>query len=120
MEEQKNKTLEILNQIEEQGGWLSERKHELNQLLSEADKKKLDIEHYIEFYSLSASQGYKAAKMLKDCLEERRRIKDEMALIEEALKKNIGFIRKGSFHEAVSKQANRKYRPRILEELFNS
>lgn len=98
---------------------LNKRKKQLNSALSLADKKKTDIEHYIEFNNLSASQGYKAAKMLKDCLEERRSIKNELEQINNVWKMNIGFIGNGNMQRVLKQADNKRYVPRALTELFD-
>jgi len=46
--------------------------------LSDIDKEINDIYHYIEFSDLDAYRGWKAYKMLKDKLNERRKIKDSL------------------------------------------
>lgn len=98
---------------------LKKRRDYLNSELSIADKKITDIEHYIEFYNLSASQGYKAAKLLKDCLEERRNIKNELGQIVSISGMNIGFIGNGNMQKSLDKINNKQYVPRVLTELFN-
>lgn len=45
--------------------------------LSKVDKEISDIYHYIEVSNLDAYRGWKAYKLLKDKLIERRKIKDE-------------------------------------------
>ena len=110
---------EVLSNLEDICIELKKRKHMLNLELSTADKKKTDIEHYIEFYQLSASQGYKVAKMLKDCLEERRNIKNELQIIDNALGMSIGYIANGKGHDLLVKKTDKQYQPRILKELFN-
>lgn len=47
--------------------------------LSDIDKEINDIYHYIEFSNLDAYRGWKAYKMLKDKLNERRKIKDNLS-----------------------------------------
>lgn len=47
--------------------------------LSDIDKEINDIYHYIEFSNLDAYRGWKAYKMLKDKLNERRRIKNNLS-----------------------------------------
>lgn len=50
---------------------------------SKVDMEKCDIEHYIENCTFNASKGYEAAMMLKECMERRRAIKNELAVINE-------------------------------------
>lgn len=110
---------ELLTAIETACVELRKRKSQLTLELSTADKKKSDIEHYIELYPLSASQGYKASKMLKDCLEERRNIKDELQMIDNAFRMNIGYMSKGNARNVLVNTEDKQYKPRVLKELFN-
>lgn len=98
---------------------LKSRKEYLNSALSIADKKKSDIEHYIEFNNLSASQGYKLSKMMKDCLIERRSIKNEIEQIDQVLRMNVGFVGKGKIQSVLERTQDKQYHPRVLKELFN-
>ena len=116
--QEKYKSVEIFKNLETVSKELKERKQQLTAALSLADRKRTDIEHYIEFYPLSASQGYKAAKMLKDCLEERRNIKNELEIIEDVLRMSIGFIGKGKGSVTIQSVENKKYTPRVIKELF--
>lgn len=94
------------------------RKLELNSALSKIDREKSDILHYIEFYPLNACQGYKMAKMLKDCLIERRKVKNEAEELDRISRMNVGFIGNGKGKAALAKVKEKQYRPRVLRELF--
>lgn len=96
------------------------RKDELNERLSEIDKKKIDIEHYIEFGRFNAYQGFMCFKMLQNVLQQRRKYKNELEVIN--LIKNCRFDRESivSLSKTVSEIRNKKYSPRILPELFKS
>lgn len=118
--EKNYKSTELFIELENVTFELRKQKQKLTSDLSIADKKKSDIEHYIEFYSLSASQGYKASKMLKDCLEERRQIKNELEVIENILRMNIGFIGKGKGEDVLENIKDKQYKPRVLKELFEA
>lgn len=75
--------------------------------LSEVDKEISDIYHYIEFSNLDAYRGWKAYKLLKDKLKERREIKDDYeAAIR--IRKSIKAKVKQINHE----KATKKYTPR--------
>ena len=75
--------------------------------LSEVDKEISDIYHYIEFSNLDAYRGWKAYKLLKDKLKERREIKDDYdAAIR--FRKSIKAKVKQINHE----KATKKYTPR--------
>ena len=51
---------------------LNKFKTETNQQLSRADKKRTDMEHFIEFNDLNAAEGYKTYKILQKILQKRR------------------------------------------------
>ena len=97
---------------------LEKRRKYLESEQSIADKKITDIEHYIEFNNLSASQGYKAYKLLKRCLEERRNIKNELGQLASVSKMNIGFAGSGNMQKSLERINNKQYTPRVLTELF--
>lgn len=118
--ENENRSTELFSVLEETSRKLKIRKQHLTTALSVVDRKKTDIEHYIEFYNLSASQGYKAYKILNDCLCERRAIKNELEQIDDVLRMNIGFISKGKLQGALARAEDKRYTPRVLKELFNS
>lgn len=90
---------------------LRESKERLLKQLSECDKKLTDLDHFIEFYSLSASEGYKISKMRKDILLDRRDIKNKLRQID--IGENIAGI--ADDFECIK---DKKYTPRILTDLF--
>jgi len=104
----------------------------LRNYLSIADKKILDVEHYIEISkSLNASQGYNSYKLLKDILEDRRRIKDQISELQPLIKvieeSNLNTSKvMGSLYQSIKdknriskdEENNRKYNVRVLKELF--
>lgn len=94
------------------------RRKELNSELSRIDKEISDIRHYIEFYPLSASKGYKMAKMFKDCLVNRREIKNEQEILDRICAMNVGHIGNGKGRDDLDKLLDKHYTPRILGDLF--
>lgn len=94
------------------------RKEELLQQLSNIDKQLCDIYHYIEFSSLNACQGYKAAKMIKDKRIVRRRIKNELQVLSIILSSNISDEIEQEVVGRIKGMDNRVYDPRSLTELF--
>lgn len=82
--------------------------------LSELSEEITDIEHYIEFSKLNVSDAYRAYKMLRDTLQERRRIKDSItaakALYENCDVKEIATTQR--------QLEDRSYKPRRLTGLF--
>lgn len=114
------KIIEMFDDLEKVAQEMKNRRVYLNSELSKVDKEITDVEHYIEFYPLSACQGYKASKMMKDCLVRRRAIKDEMEAINRISIMNVGFIGNGRGRKSLLKMQDRQYTPRILKELFEN
>lgn len=81
------------------------RRGELNKKLSNIDLEISDIHHYIELGTFNAFQGWEAFSMLKYRLENRRKIKDEILLLNHII------------FELKSNQS-RRYTPRKLFGLF--
>lgn len=95
----------------------------LELMLSEVDKELCDIMHYIEFNSLDAANGYKAYKMIRDCRLRRRQIKDEREKVNAAIQAvgNVQLIENLKVCLCQMKGLEgRKYKPRVLEELFEN
>ena len=108
--------MDLLISISEQ---IESRIKQLNKKLSAADKKLTDIEHYIEGPSLSASQGYRAYKMLREARIYRRKIKLELDAYSNVANCHV---RKKSLTK-VKANAEKKgrywlYEPRVMPELF--
>ena len=100
---------------------LEELKKRLNKLSGEQSKvdfEKSDIEHYIEFGNFSASEGYKATMILKECLERWRAIKDEFAMVKSMADMLGNKINPERIEGIIKKPDNRKYNPRVRKELF--
>ena len=95
------------------------RKEELCEELSFVDRELSDINHYIEFCNLNAAQGYKAYKMIKDRRIIRRSIKNELDVLNIILGKKISETATDEIHKAITGMDNRKYEPRVLNELFD-
>ena len=101
---------------------MNDRRSELVNELSKYDRQIQDIEHYIEFNvgKLNACDGYRAFKMLQDTLVERRKIKNELEIVQVvgdkmALSEDILNI-----DEQLQKQKNKQYTPRELVYLFDT
>ena len=94
-------------------------KEELREKHSEIDREICDIQHYIEFFSLDAAKGYKAYRMLKDRLMERRHIKTELAKTECLLCNGVDDYASGKVVQQIKGIDNRSYTPRVLNELFD-
>ena len=92
---------------------------ENNARLSQVDKEITDIQHYIEFNKLNAIEGYKAYKMLRDKLLERRAIKDDYSKFQVLTSAKVSDIFDGTLDENLKALENKTYTPRILNELFD-
>ena len=88
------------------------------QQLQNIEKEITDIEHAAEFYNLNAANGYKLYKMLHEARNKRRKYKDQLLIIDIIMDGNIGDISNGRTLRRIKGLDNRKYKPRILEELF--
>ncbi len=86
--------------------------------LSAMDRQAQDVMHYIEFNQFGAADGYKAYKLLHDCLKERRQVKDDIFIVHAMYDGRIREISQGTLQQALLRLENRKYIPRQLPELF--
>lgn len=86
---------------------------------SKYDRQKTDIEHYIEFNAgkLNACDGYKAYKLLQDILLERRKIKDEISIIN-VVRDRMEAEDIANIEKKVEELESRTYEPRELTYLF--
>ena len=99
---------------------LGKRQNELQQQLSNVDKKLCDIMHCAELYDLDACRGYKLYKILKKTRIERREIKNELHAINETLSKVSVKNLNASIKEVeYSRKEDKSYTPRVVEELFD-
>ena len=111
-----------IDKISDLNGLASEALHRKDNLLSQLskiDQELSDIDHYIEFVNLNAAQGYKAYKMIKDRRIIRRSIKNELDVLNIILGKKISETATDEIHKAITGMDNRKYEPRVLNELFD-
>lgn len=86
--------------------------------MSNADQKVQGVTHYIEFNQFGAADGYKAYKLMHDCLKERRQIKDDMFIVHAMYEGRIQDISQGVLQRAILGMEKRKYKPRQIPELF--
>lgn len=84
---------------------------------SKVDRMISDIEHYIEFTNFNASDGYKLAKSIQDLRRYRRKIKDEIAIIDTIIKQNNNILT-GHTYNTIEGLDNRQYTPRETPILF--
>jgi hypothetical protein len=92
----------------------------LNEELSKYDRQRTDIEHYIEFNTgkLNACDGYKAYKLLQDVLLQRRKVKDELQIIQVALDRIVSPDELAQIDSKVKALEARQYTPREFKDLF--
>lgn len=92
----------------------------LSDELSKFDRQITDVEHYIEFNAgkLNACDGYKAYKLLQDVLVERRKIKDELQILQVVKDRMCLSDDIDSINERVKEMESRKYEPREFKYLF--
>lgn len=88
---------------------------------SKYDRQKTDIEHYIEFNvgKLNARDGYKAYKLLQDVLLERRKVKDEIQMIN-VVRDRMAVEDIANIEDKVKELESRTYEPRELTYLFET
>lgn len=88
----------------------SERKEVLLADLSNIDKRKANIEHEIEFiHKPNACAGYKLFRQLKDTMEERRAIKDEILIVDVILTSKVENLTGEYMDKTVEGLQHRKY-----------
>lgn len=95
------------------------RKDELVAKLSEIDKEIVDIQHYIEFGKFNCYQGWMCFKMLQNTLQQRRKYKNEIAVLN--LIKQCKFDKSSleALSATIADIQNKCYRPRAFPELFS-
>lgn len=110
----------IVSVLSETIAKLNCRHLELSDELSKFDRQITDIEHYIEFNAgkLNACEGYKAYKLLQDVLVKRRKVKDELQILQVVKDKMALPDDIENIHERVKEFENRKYEPREFKHLF--
>ncbi len=81
---------------------------------------KLDYEHKIEFdcRKLSYFKRFELITNYVTCLEERRRIKDDILILEKLLNSSIEDLINGELDKFFKNMEKRSYRPRVAPELF--
>ena len=129
-----NKTLAIANQLKSSFDEVFAYRRELGENLSLVDKKRSDVEHFMEIsQDKNASEGYALYKMLREILRERREIKNEIDELDILIKwirekgiaenhnlgKTITEVESKIAHNS-SEESAKSYRVRVLTEVFGS
>lgn len=109
----------IISVLSEAVAKLNVRHQELVDQESKYDCQKTDIEHYIEFNAgkLNACDGYKAYKLLQDVLLERRKVKDEIQIIN-VVRDRMNAEDIANVEVKIRELETRTYKPRELTYLF--
>lgn len=109
----------IISVLSEAVAKLNVRHQELVDKESKYDCQKTDIEHYIEFNAgkLNACDGYKAYKLLQDVLLERRKVKDELQIIQ-VVRDRMNAEDIANVEVKIKELEARTYKPRELTYLF--
>lgn len=108
-----------INNLSNQLTTLKGNKAWLIDMESEVDKEISDIMHFIEFNNFSASEGYKLCKAIKDLRLRRRRIKNELELINIVNMHTLNNVVLGHTNKAITGLDKKQYTPRVLQELFD-
>jgi archaellum component FlaC len=96
------------------------------ELLRNVDMEIQDILHAIELSNFNAYGGFKLSKELQKARQERRRIKEEMEMMEPIIKDFLNFVKPteknisitlGNVRKAVARQSNRCYSMRTRKDL---
>lgn len=122
MEEFNGLTDNIFDKMMDVEKYVSNLRRYLGVLDSELERIQLeiiDIEHAAEFFNLDLYKGWKVYKMLQDARKRRRKYKDEKAKIEYILRSNFVDCTNNAITNYIKSLDDRKYNPRVLQELFN-
>ena len=92
----------------------------LYEQLSQVDQELSDIAHYMEFYTLSACNGYKAYKEFHNARKKRRVIKEELDALKRLGDCTLDPSALADVQAFVENTSDRKYRPRVRTDLFSS
>lgn len=109
----------IISVLSEAAAKLNVRHQELAEQQSKFDGQVSDIVHYIEFNTgkLNACDGYKAYKLLQDTLLERRKVKDELQIIQ-VVRDRMNAEDIANVEQKIKEIEARTYKPRELTYLF--
>ena len=94
------------------------RKDGLVAKLSEIDKEIVDIQHYIEFGKFNCYQGWMCFKMLQNTLRQRRKYKNEIAVLNLIKQCKLDKSSLEDLSTTIADIQNKCYRPRAFPELF--
>ena len=112
----------IISVLSEAAAKLNCRHTALVEEESKYDRQRTDIEHYIEFNAgkLNACDGYKAYKLLQDVLLRRRKVKDELQMINVVRSKMSLPEDLVNIETKIQELESRTYEPREFKYLFEN
>lgn len=105
--------MELFNEAEE-------KLNSLCQEISDIEAQIIDLEHYIEFNSVNARDGYILYRKLKSLLQKRRYLKDEQKVVSAINKNRSATVQIKSILNSLDYGSGVEYRPRILCDLFEN
>jgi hypothetical protein len=110
----------IISVLSDAAAKLNCRHAELVEEESKYDRQRTDIEHYIEFNAgkLNACDGYKAYKLLQDVLLSRRKVKDELQMINVVRSRMSLPEDLANIETKIQELESRTYEPREFKHLF--
>lgn len=95
----------------------SVRKNELLQMLTNADRDLSNCLHKIELTKWkNGCDGYKEYKLVKNVLEKRRKIKDELIVVQSILESNLESMAANKVEKVVKRLSNRIFEIREVED----
>lgn len=109
------------SRVEDVLQFLNDAENRMNELcgaLTEADREVSDLLHYMEFNQFNAYQGYMAYRKMHDVLLRRREIKNESKVMQAIRRCAPATSEFASVLKAIKNMDTQKYKPRVLEELF--
>lgn len=112
MYEDINSLMHILNKLEN-------KREDLTKKLSTVDREVTDLTHFIEFGKFNAYQAYETLITLKQKLEERRSIKNNLEFMQSITDKGLKSSDIAEVKNIFESESDKKYYPRELSILFN-
>jgi len=119
---------EMLSQVNSFIMEVPKRIEELKDRITHQHDMIVDIQHFIEFNKLNASDGYKVQAKLKEVLNTRRELKEELEYLESIGSQSKQCLKKDNALQPISHAIrdkkrtinSRVYTPRVLVDLFNN
>lgn len=108
----------LLRQVSSLLHRLPDIKEHLRQDMKQIEKQKLDARHYIEFGTFNAAQGYKAMKTYQEILRKRRKIKNELQIVEMIQECGVAPDIFTELLKKIDSVMHQSYNPREMPELF--